>query len=86
MANFFKEYQTQVKANKEAKESAERSEKRKEYTEGQVVYINPMYDENRNGKRYFATYLGDDSVLLAKTKTDALNGYGFIHSIHDIVK
>ena len=56
-----------------------------EYNVGQIIYINPMYDENRNGKRYFVDYLSDSCVLLAKTKKDAMNGYGYIYSIYDIV-
>ena len=77
MANFFKEYQKEIK-EKELAKSVE--EKRIEYSRGQVVHINPMYDENRNGKRYFVDYLTDGFVLLADNKKDAMNGYGLIYS------
>ena len=79
MANFFKEYHAEIKAARDAKEAAPK--KTVNYDRGQIVYINPMYDENRNGKRYFVEYLGDNSVLLAKTKKDAMNGYGYIYDI-----
>ena len=83
MANFFKDYQVEVKAAKQAKES--NTIKKVEYTTGQQVFINPMYDENRNGKRFFVAYLGNGGVLLAKTKKDAINGYGYIYSISVII-
>ena len=83
MANFFKEYQKEIK-NKELEKNTK--EKHTEYNRGQIVCINPMYDENRNGKRYFADYLSDDCVLLADNKKDAMNGYGLIYSIHVIVR
>ena len=44
MANFFKDYQAQVKAQREAEEFAKREPERTEYNVGQVVYINPAYD------------------------------------------
>lgn len=84
MANFFKEYHAEIKAKRIAMEKT--TEKNIEYNRGQIVFINPMYDENRNGKRYFVDYLGDDSVLLAKTKKDAMNGYGYIYSSCIIVR
>lgn len=77
MANFFKEYHAERKAERTAKETAVKTT---DYDRGQIVFIDPMYDENRNGKRYFVDYLGGDSVLLAKTKKDAMNGYGYIYS------
>lgn len=81
MANFFKEYH----AERRAKESVKATRNiRKEYNRGDVININPIYDENRNGKRYFVDYLSDSSVLLAKTKKDAMNGYGYIYSVCDI--
>ena len=84
MANFFKGYQAQVRADREAKEK--KKEKPIEYNKGQVAYINPMYDAERNGKRYFAEDLGNGMVLLAKTKKEAMGGYGYIHSRCDIIK
>lgn len=84
MANFFKEYHAQIRAKREAEENAK--PKRIEYDEGQLVYINPIYDIDRNGKRYFVTYLDDECVLLAKTKKDAMSGYGYIYDISDIVR
>lgn len=81
MANFFKEYHAELKAQRTAEEQ-KKNPRRTEYTTGQVVYIDPMYDENRNGRRFFVEYLSGDSVLLAKTKKDALNGYGYIYSRH----
>lgn len=83
MANFFKNYHAEVRAKREAEETM--MKKSVEYDRGQVVYINPMYDENRNGKRYFVDYLGNDNVLLAKTRKDAMNGYGYIYSTCNIV-
>lgn len=80
MANFFKEYHAERRAKEIAPETPV------EYTQGQVVYIDPMYDENRNGKRYFVDNLSGDSILLAKTKKEAMSGYGYIYSRHDIVK
>lgn len=86
MANFFKDYQSQIKADKERKrlEMLEQTEKQAEYEKGDIVYINPMYDENRNGKRYFVDYLSDNHILLAKTKKEALSGYGYIYSMYDV--
>ena len=81
MANFFKEYHAELKKKREEVVK----EKTIEYKRGQVVHINPMYDEDRNGKRYFADQLGDDSVLLAKTKKEAMSGYGRIYSVHVII-
>jgi hypothetical protein len=83
MANFFKEYHAELK---EKRTAAESTKKDVEYERGQTVFIDPMYDENRNGKRYFVDYLGSGGVLLAKTKKDAMNGYGYIYSICTIVK
>lgn len=84
MANFFKDYHAQVRADREVEEKAK--VKSVEYTKGQVVYINPMYDSERNGKRYFADDLGNGCVLLAKDKRDALNGCGNIYDRCNIVK
>lgn len=83
MANFFKDYHAEVKARREAE--AKQKPERKEYDIGQIVRINPMYDSDGNGKRYFVTYLSGDCVLLAKTKKDAMNGYGYIYSESSIV-
>ena len=80
MANFFKEYH----AERRAKETAQ--EKTVEYSVGQIVYINPMYDENRNGKRYFVERLSGGRVLLAKTKKDAMSGCGYIYGDCDVVR
>ena len=81
MANFFKDYHaTRITATTETK-----AETRTTYEPGQIVRINPYLDENRNGKRYFADYLDENTVLLAKTKREALNGYGYVYSIADIV-
>jgi hypothetical protein len=80
MANFFKEYHTERRATRNIQPT------RKEYNRGDIININPMYDENRNGKRYFVEYLGDNSILLAKNKKDAMNGYGYIYSTCDIIK
>lgn len=84
MANFFKDYHAEVKAKKEAEENAKG--KPIEYTRGQIVYINPIYDSERNGKRYFVDDLGGGNVLLAKTKKDALSGYGYIYDRCNIVE
>lgn len=85
MANFFKDYQAQVKTKREAEELAKREPERTEYNVGQVVYINPAYDWNdNNGKKYFVDYLGDNSILLADTKKEAMSGYGHIYSIYDL--
>ena len=84
MANFFKDYHAEVKARREARESEKA--KRIEYDRGQIVYINPMYDSERNGKRFFVDYLGGGCVLLAKTKKDAMNGLGYIYDECNIVR
>lgn len=81
MANFFKEYHAERRAKESARAKESEKATRKEYNRGDIIHINPMYDENRNGKRYFTEYLGDDTVLLAKTKKDAMNGYGYIYSV-----
>lgn len=83
MANFFKEYQKEVREKKQAKET---KKKRTEYKVGQLVYINPIYDIDGNGKRYFVDYLNDGCILLAETKKDALEGYGYIYSTSAIIK
>ena len=81
MANFFKDYQKEVKERKEKEEQIKREELRnkKEYKKGQVVYISPIYDENYNGKKYFADTLTNGYLLLADTKKEALNGVGHIY-------
>lgn len=81
MANFFKDYHaTRTTATTETTTTP-----RTTYEPGQIVRINPYLDENRNGKRYFADYLDEAHVLLAKTKREAINGYGQIYSTADIV-
>ena len=80
MANFFKDYHKQIKAKRQAEEVA----KRDDYLVGQVVYINPNYDEHKNGKKYFIEYLEDTIILLADTKKEALCGYGHIYSVYDL--
>lgn len=62
-------------------------EQRKEYYDGDVVMIDKSYDwtEKKSGKKYFVTYLGTSSVLLADTKRDALAGRGHIYSIGVII-
>ena len=58
---------------------------RKEYNRGDVVYIDFIYDWiNKTGKKFFVTYLGDDYVLLADTKKDAMQGNGNIYAVCDI--
>ena len=83
MANFFKGYHAGVKAKREAEESAKA--KPIEYRRGQTVSINPAYDEDRNGKRFFVDDLGNGLVLLAKTKKEAMSGNGHIYSVGCIV-
>lgn len=85
MANFFKEYHAQLRAEREAEAMAAKAAERPAYVRGQAVRINPMYDDDGNGKRYFVDYLSSDSVILAKSKAEALSGYGHIHSIHNII-
>lgn len=82
MANFFKDYHEELKERRAAEEQ---KTDRVEYNEGDTVYINPMYSEG-TAKKYFVTYLSADMVLLANTKKEAVKGYGYIYSIHDIVK
>lgn len=82
MANFFKDYQNELKT----KRNEQNQTKSMEYTEGQIVYINPMYDKNRNGKRYFVNDLGSGYVLLAENKKDAIKGVGYIYHNSVIVK
>lgn len=84
MANFFKDYHAELNAKRKAEENAKVNHT--EYKQGQIVHINPMYDEERNGKRYFSSYLNNGYVLLAKTKKDALNGYGHIYNKCAIIK
>lgn len=83
MANFFKDYHKGLKEKRGAAEQAKAT--RINYEAGQLVYINPQYDENGTGKKYFVEYLEKDMVLLANTKKEALSGYGYIYSVHDIV-
>ena len=80
MANFFKDYHATTTATTETTTAP-----RTTYEPGQIVHVNPYLDENRNGKRYFADYLDENTVILAKTKREALNGYGQIYSTADIV-
>lgn len=86
MANFFKAYHTQLKADRAEQQAAKELPATPEYDLGQIVYINPLMGENRNGKRYFVDYLGDKHILLAKTKKEAMSGRGYIYSIYDIVE
>ena len=82
MANFFKDYQTEIKNKNKVKKM---QDKQIGYTQGQVVYINPAYDIERNGKKYFADYLSKGYMLLADTKKDALNGVGCIYHYSVII-
>lgn len=84
MANFFKGYHAQLKADRESVKAAT-PEITPEYCTGDLVHINPYLDENRNGKRFFVTYLSDNHILLAETKKEALSGYGYIYHLCDIV-
>ena len=52
MANFFKEYHAERKAKELAKSTI-----RREYNRGDTIHINPIYDENRNGKRNLSNEL-----------------------------
>lgn len=90
MANFFKDYQADVKAKAIAKETIK--EESISYEQGQIVYvnlygkINPLIANiERKTKKYFADYLSENHVLLADNKKDALNGYGYIYDISCIV-
>ena len=86
MANFFKGYHAQLKADRESVKAAATPEITPEYCTGDIVRINPYLDENRNGKRFFVDYLSDNHILLAKTKKDALSGNGYIYHLCDIVR
>lgn len=82
MANFFKDYQEQVKEDKAIKEKAEQTEKQRYiFKVGQMIKINPIYDHTENnGKKYFADYLSEGYILLADTKSEAKKGIGKIYS------
>lgn len=86
MANFFKDYQAQVKAKREAEERAKQQPERKEYETGEVVMIDKRYDhtEKQTGRKYFVTYL-KDHVLLADNKKQAMEGRGYIYDLSVIV-
>ena len=75
MANFFKDYQRQVKA----KETAETTPTT--YEIGQAVLVSSGYVGVKPLKRYFADYVSDSTVLLAETKAEALKGYGYLYNI-----
>jgi hypothetical protein len=86
MANFFKNYQTELKAKREAEENAK--PKRKEYQLGQVVYvgyISPLCGEVSK-RMYFVTYLDDNTVILAKSKKAAMNEEGHIYYADTILR
>ena len=83
MANFFKDYHTEIRAKREAEENAKA--RQVSYNRGQIVYINPIYDSERNGRRYFVDDLSNGCVLLAKTKKEAMSGYGYIYDVGCIV-
>ena len=85
MANFFKSYHAQLKADLESVKAAATPGITHEYCTGDIVYIAPYLDESRNGKRFFVDYLSDNHILLAETKKEALSGYGHIYQICDIV-
>ena len=78
MANFFKKYHAQIKENRQ---SAETANTQKQYEQGQAVKIDKAYCwECESNKKYFVTWLAGDSVLLADSKKEAINGYGHIYS------
>lgn len=78
MANFFKDYQAQIKKEKEVENLQEN--KCIEYNQGQIVYIQAsLWSDKNKHKKYFADYLDDGYMLLADNKKDALNGFGRIY-------
>ena len=78
MANFFKEYQKQVKETAVIEETAPHFEI------GQAVWVKSGYVGMKPRKRYFADYVSGATILLAETKAEALKGYGYLYNIADI--
>lgn len=101
MANFFKDYQKQVREKKQAEQERQTKAQRlidylDDLPQGAKVKINPLYDPRRSdllytedyknlGIMYFTSRLSDDSVLLSTDRQEAKNGYGHIYSIFDII-
>ena len=89
MANFFKDYQKQVREKREAEQAPKREKQRlfnyfDNLDYGAKVQINPLYDhtEKQTGIKYFVARFGD-SVLLADTKKQAINEHrGYLYSIY----
>lgn len=82
MANFFKDYQAQVKEKREAEEKAKQQPKRKDYEQGELVMIDKSYDwtEKQTGRKYFVEWF-NSSVLLADTKKQAMEGRGYLYDV-----
>ena len=59
-----------------------RNGKYPELWEGAKVYLSSMYG---SGAKYFAAYLDNDFVLIADTKKDAKDGFGYIYKVYDII-
>lgn len=93
MANFFKEYQAELKARRAAEKQAElqRQAEQKAYEEyfldmpkGKRVKVNPAYSES--GYLYFAAGIGHGCVLLTENKEEARHGYGYIYDNSIVIR
>lgn len=92
MANFFKDYQAEIRAKREAeareeREAREAARKLDAYLEslsrGQRVKVNRAYAEN--GFLYFANIFSADSILLSDDKANAKAGRGWIYDKNIII-
>ena len=92
MANFFKDYQAELRVKREAEEqekqkAQEEARKIDNYIEslprGKRVKINKRYAEN--GFLYFADILSENSVLLSDDKENAKAGRGWIKDKNIII-
>lgn len=92
MANFFKDYQSGIRAKRAAELEAEREEKRKaravddffdSLQRGERVKVNAAYAES--GYMYFSDTLNAQSILLSDDKREAMRGYGYIYDKNIII-
>ena len=80
MANFFKAYQSEIRAKRDA-ETRKPGRNVGEYlaslARGQRVKVNRRYAES--GYLYFADIINDNYILLSDDKTNAKAGRGWIY-------
>lgn len=83
MANFFKDYQKNLRERQELNGSDNR-QRNKQKNFAMRLDRGDMVTFKNGEKLFFSNYAGGDFVLLSENKANAKNGKGFIYDISDI--